>query len=67
MEPMIVAAFSFGTLVFIAVETVKINNTFKSYIYYIYYERNRIEREEREARAKELAKFMNIDDEEYYD
>lgn len=63
MEPMIVAAFSFGTLVFIAVETVKINNTFKSYIYY---ERNRIEREEREARAKELAKFMNIDDEEYY-
>lgn len=64
MEPMIVAAFSFGTLVFIAVETVKINNTFKSYIYS---ERNRIEREEREARAKELAKFMNIDDEEYYD
>lgn len=64
MEPMIVAAFSFGTLVFIAVETVKINNTFKSYIYY---ERNRIEREEREALAKELAKFMNIDDEEYYD
>lgn len=64
MEPMIVAAFSFGTLVFIAVETVKINNTFKSYIYS---ERNSIEREEREARAKELAKFMNIDDEEYYD
>lgn len=64
MEPMIVAAFSFGTLVFITVETVKINDTFKSHINF---ERNRIEREEREARAKELEKFMNIDDEEYYD
>ena len=64
MEPMIVASFSFGTLVFITVETVKINDVFKSYINS---ERNRIEREEREARAKELEKFMNIDDEEYYD
>ena len=64
MEPMIVAAFSFGTLVFIAVETVKINDTFKSYINS---ERNRIEREEREARESTLEKFLNIDDEEYYD
>jgi hypothetical protein len=64
MEPMIVAAFSFGTLVFIAVETVKINDTFKSYINS---ERNRIEREELEARESTLEKFLNIDDEEYYD
>lgn len=64
MEPMIVASFSLGTLVFIAVETVKINDTFKSYINS---ERNRIEREEREARESTLEKFLNIDDEEYYD
>lgn len=59
MEPMIVAAFSFGTLVFITVETVKLNDTFKSYINF---ERNRIEREEREVWAEELKQFMNIGD-----
>lgn len=60
MEPMIVAAFSLGTLIFIAVETVKINDTFKSYINF---ERNRIEREEREAQEEALEKFMNINGE----
>lgn len=64
MEPMIVATFSFGILIYIAVEMGKIEGTYKSYIYS---ERNRIEREEQEARAKELEKFMNINDEEYYD
>lgn len=64
MEPMIVASFSLGTLIFIAVETVKINDVFKSYINS---EHNRIERERQEADKKAWEETFRIDEEDYRD